>query len=130
MPAILGDEEFIGLIRSRFYRHQSSRHVPQSRILAVPIGVIKQAVARVYETEPEKLTVARRGYFNEARDAAIYLARKHSGKMLLAIGAEFNMGQYSSVSSVVNKMKQLCKENKRIRARVQEIEEALIKGQT
>ena len=74
--------------------------------------------------------ILRRGYVNEPRNAAIYLTRKYSGKTLLEIGVEFNMRQYSSVSSVVNKMIQLVEQDRNIRKKVQGIEEIINKGQT
>jgi REP element-mobilizing transposase RayT len=130
LPAILGAEEFIDRVRKQFYKQPCSRGVPQSRILALPLDFIKQIVAGEYKTDQESLRVSRRGVFSEPRDIAIYLARKHSGKTLLEIGAEFNMSQYSSVSSVVNKMIKLYGQNKKIRKRVQGIEKILLKGQT
>jgi len=130
LPAILGTEEFIDRIRSRFNKQHFSRGVPQSRILALPLNFIKQIVAREYETDLETLMVSRRGVFNEPRDMAIYLARKHSGKKLLEIGAEFSINQYSSVSSVVNKMIKSYGQDKNIRKRAQRIEKILLKGQT
>lgn len=130
VSAIMGTEEFIDRIRRGFYKQTSGGQMPESRILAVPIAVIKQAVAKAYITKPERLEIARRGAFNEPRDVAIYLSRKHSGKTLLEIGAAFNLRQYSSVSSVVQKMRRLCAEDKKMRFRVKEVEANLIKGQT
>jgi len=130
LPAILGAEEFIDRIRKQFYKRQCSRGIPQSRILSLPLDLIKQIVAGQYDTNHESLTVSRRGVNNEPRNMAIYLARKHSGKTLLEIGAAFNMSQYSSVSSVVNKMIKLHGQDKEIRKRVEGIEKTLLKGQT
>ena len=130
LPAILGAEEFIDRIRMQFYKRQCSRGIPQSRILSLPLDLIKQIVAGQYDTNHESLTVSRRGVNNEPRNMAIYLARKHSGKTLLEIGAAFNMSQYSSVSSVVNKMIKLHGQDKEIRKRVEGIEKTLLKGQT
>jgi chromosomal replication initiation ATPase DnaA len=48
----------------------------------------------------------------------------------LEIAVEFNMRQYSSVSSVVNKMIQLIEQDRKIRKRVQGIENKINKGQT
>ena len=129
MSAILGAQEFIDRIRRRFYGQHSDRHVPQSRILALPIDFITQVVAEEYGSDPEALMLSRRGVFNEPRNAAIYLAPKRSGKTLLEIGAAFNMSQYSSVSSVVTKMQKVLTQDKRIRKRVCKIEKALRKGQ-
>jgi putative transposase len=130
LPAIMGTEKFINRIRSRFYMPKFRGHVPQSKIFALPIDVIKRTVTKAYKIKPERLVVSRRGVFSEPRSVAIYLARQHSGKTLLEIGREFNMRQYSSVSTVVQKMLRLCKEQKSMRARVLELETILLKGQT
>lgn len=61
LSAIMGTQEFIDRLRSRFYTQTASSQVPQSRILAVPIDGIKQAVAEAYATAPDRLTMARRG---------------------------------------------------------------------
>lgn len=119
MSAILWTEEFIDPIRRRFYRQHGDRHVPQSRILALPIDFVTQVVAEEYGAEPEALMLSRRGVINEPRDAAICLARKHSGKTLLEIGAAFNMSQYSSV---VARMQKVLTQDKRIRKRMYKIE--------
>jgi REP element-mobilizing transposase RayT len=129
-PAIMDAEDFIDRIRRQFYMQKPNRHVPQSRILALPIDFIKQTVAQAYGTDTERLTIARRGFFSEPRNVAIYLARKHSGKTLLEIGAAFGMHQYSSVSGVVNKILRLCRENKKIQAGVRGVEAMLLKGQS
>jgi len=128
VSAIMGTEEFIDRIRRGFYKQTNGGQMPQSRILAVPIAVVKKAVANAYTTKPERLEIARRGAFNEPRDVAIYLSRKHSGKTLLEIGAAFNLRQYSSVSSDVQKMLRLCAEDKKLRSRVKEVETNLLKG--
>jgi len=130
LPAVLGTEAFIDRIRSTFYSPSHVRRVPQSRILAIPIAEIKQLVAREYRTRREALTASRRGIINEPRDVAVYLARRYSGKTLLEIGAEFNMSQYSSVSSVVSKMKEAVARDRKLRKRVEGIEKRMNVGQT
>jgi chromosomal replication initiation ATPase DnaA len=49
---------------------------------------------------------------------AIYLTRKLRGDTLKEIGAGFGIDRYSTVSSVVERMKALVKENEKIRTRV------------
>lgn len=49
---------------------------------------------------------------------------------MLEIGSEFNISRYSSVSSVVEKMKIKVLKDKKIKERVLLIEKKLIKGQT
>ncbi|MCP4628821.1 MAG: transposase, partial [bacterium] len=130
LPAILGPEEFIDRIRKKFYKQRCDSFIPQSRILAVPIATIKKLVAKEYKTALETLTASRRGTFNEPRSVAIFLSRQYSGKTLLEIGEEFNMQQFSSVSSVVTKIKKLVAQDIKLKKRVLGIEKKLAKVQT
>jgi chromosomal replication initiation ATPase DnaA len=62
---------------------------------------------------------------NDARNVAIYLARRLSGQTLAAIGAAFGLEHYSSVSSVVSRIKQKIARDRSLRRKVAEIERAL-----
>ena len=48
---------------------------------------------------------SRRGVENEARDIAICMLRVIRGEPLAKIGQEFNLNNYSSVSSAVNRVR-------------------------
>jgi chromosomal replication initiation ATPase DnaA len=50
---------------------------------------------------------SRRGHLNEARNVAIFLARKLRGDSLREIGHEYGMDRDSAVGSVVEGMKVL-----------------------
>jgi chromosomal replication initiation ATPase DnaA len=62
---------------------------------------------------------------NDARNVAIYLAGRLSGQTLATIGAAFGLEHYSSVSSVVSRMKQRIAKDTSMRRKVAEIERAL-----
>jgi chromosomal replication initiation ATPase DnaA len=66
---------------------------------------------------------------NEARNVAIYLARKRCGLLLEEIGQEFELLQYSSVSSIVTRTEKQLSKNKQLRNRIKEINQKLNKGQ-
>ena len=56
--------------------------------------------------EPEiVLAQSKRGQVQEPRNLSIYLARKHSSLKLSEIGFEFGLEEYSSVSSIVIRVK-------------------------
>ena len=129
LPAILGREEFIAGIRRKFNKQGSENGVPQSRMLALSVAEIKQIVAMEYKTTVDALTASCRGRVNEPRDVAIFLSRKNSGKSLLEIGAEFKIKQFSSVSTVVNKIKKRVGEERKLKKRVQKIEQTINKSQ-
>ncbi len=48
---------------------------------------------------------SRRGVENEARDLAIYMVRVIRGERLTSIGREFNLNNYSSVSTAHDRIK-------------------------
>ena len=73
----------------------------------------------------EDLLKSRRGNYNEARNVAIYLMRKHTGASLSDIGNRFEMRSYSSVSSVVQRMQEALRSNITLRQRVEEAERLL-----
>ncbi len=62
---------------------------------------------------------------NDARNVAIYLAIRLSGQTLAAIGDAFGLVHYSSVSSVVSRMKQRIVTDRRLRNKVEAIERIL-----
>jgi chromosomal replication initiation ATPase DnaA len=64
-----------------------------------------EVVSRGYRVKPQELFYSRRGQYNEARNVAIYLARRLRGDRLKEIGETFKIGGYSTVSSVVQRMK-------------------------
>jgi len=76
------------------------------------------------------LTVVRRGIENEPQDVAIYLIRTMRSDPLMRIGARFGLTQYSSVSSVVMRVKTKLQKDIRFKERLVNIESKILKGQT
>jgi chromosomal replication initiation ATPase DnaA len=62
---------------------------------------------------------------NDARNVAVYLAGRLSGQTLTMTGNAFGLEHYSSVSSVVSRMKQRIANDRSLRRKVEEIERAL-----
>ena len=60
---------------------------------------------------------------------AIYLTRKVRGDTLKEIGAGFRIDRYSTVSSVVERMKVLTKKDEKIRTRVVHLTSIITKSQ-
>ncbi len=71
----------------------------------------------------------KRGTENEPRNIAIYLMRSLRGEPLLKIGSEFKLNKHSSVSSVIERIKQKLQKNKKFKKRIEKINTILIKGQ-
>jgi chromosomal replication initiation ATPase DnaA len=93
------------------------------------MGAIIGIVSEYYQVKREDLLHSRRGYFNEARNIAMYLSRRLRGDRLKEIGEDFGLGKYSSVSSVVERVKVLIEKDKVLKERVDHLISMIIKGQ-
>jgi putative transposase len=125
VPSFLGSEEFINWVKSSFQSLRSHREAPASRSLAPGLDRIQSAVCAGYGIDRNELLSSRRGTSNDARSVAIYLARRLSGQTLVAIGVAFGLEHYSSVSSVVSRMKQRLVTDRRLRRKVESLERVL-----
>ena len=69
--------------------------------------------------------MTRRGIANEPRSVAIYLMRHLRGDSLEEIGREFKIAKYSSVSSVVERIKGMIAKDRKLRKRMVELNEEI-----
>ena len=69
------------------------------------------------------------GVLNEPRNVAVFLVRRLRGEKLEAIGRQFGIAKYSSMSSAIEKMKREISANRKLRLRVKEIEKTLLNSQ-
>lgn len=129
-PLLFGSDEFICSMKEKYYKKKSNLEIPESSYLAPDYSDIKMAVCQFYNIKENELYSSRRGVYNEPRSVAIYLSRKLRRNTLVAIGKEFCLNRYSSVSSSLNKTRELMKEDMKFLNRVQELETALTNGQT
>jgi putative transposase len=125
VPSLLGPEGFVSWVKASFQNLRSHREVPASRLLAPGLQAIQTAVCAGYGIAPSELLSSRRGMSNDARNVAIYLARRLSGQTLATIGEAFGLEHYSSVSSVVTRMKQRIANDRSLRRKVEAMERAL-----
>ena len=124
-PSVLGSEGFTNKAKGKFFNKELYEEVPESRSLAPAVERIKEVVCRAYNAENDDLLLSKRGVFNEPRDMAIYLVRRFRGEKLKDIGREFNMDNYSSVSSAIERMKKGISQDRKLRNRVEELEASL-----
>jgi len=82
VPSLLGSEEFVDRVKASFQSLRSRREAPASRLLAPGLETIQCAVCAVYGIDRNELLSSRRGMSNDARNVAIYLARRLSGQTL------------------------------------------------
>ncbi len=130
LPSMLGSEGFVSWIKDRFFKKKKDGQVPASKELAPDMGTIISQVCRYYEVSPTSLKAIRRGVENEPRDVAMYLIRSLRAEPLMRIGADFGLTQFSSVSSVVIRVKARLQKDKQLKGRLQDIERNVLKGQT
>ena len=64
-------------------------------------------------------------FTNKPRNVAIYLLRTLRGDNLEEIGQDFNINRFSSVSSVVERIRGKISRNRQLRKRVEEIKTAI-----
>ncbi|MBW2633036.1 MAG: transposase [Deltaproteobacteria bacterium] len=129
-PSMLGSEKFIAWIKDRFFKKKKDKEVPASRELAPELNTIISEVIRYYKIRPSTLRDVRRGIENEPRDVAMYLIRSLRSEPLMRVGAGFGLNRYSSVSSVVMRVKAKLQEDRKFKNRLKCIENNILRGQT
>ena len=117
-PVILGSEEFTARLRGKFYSRKADSEIPQRKELAPALDLLVGVVSRSYGVDRKDLYFSRRGHRNEAKNVAIYLARRLRGDRLKEIGETFRIGRYSTVSSIVERMKVRIGSDERLRKKV------------
>jgi REP element-mobilizing transposase RayT len=130
LPSMLGSEKFISWVKDRFFKKKLDKEVPASTELAPDLNKIISEVSRYYGIRPATLKEVRRGIENEPRDVAMYLIRSMRSEPLMRVGADFGLNRYSSVSSVVMRVKTKLQKNRKFKYRLECIEGNILKGQT
>ena len=67
--------------------------------------------------------MSRRGYFNEPRNVAIYLARWIRNDTLKSVGETFGIDKNSTIGSVVERVKHQMETNRKICKRVKALKD-------
>ncbi len=128
-PSMLGSESFMNKVKGKFFQAKRHDEIPQSKRLAPGADRIKKAICKAYGVEESSLLSSRRGVLNEPRNVAIFLMRHLRGEKLEEIGRQFGISKYSSVSSVIEKMKEEMSMDRKLRMRVKNIENRLLNSQ-
>lgn len=104
-PVFLGSEKYMAAVKGRFLGRKMDSEISQGRELAPDLDRVLAVVSREYKVSKKELFHSRRGRENEARNVAIYLVRRLRGDGLKEIGKAFGIARYSTVSSIVGRMK-------------------------
>ena len=129
LPSFFGPESFITEMKEKHYFKKKSCEVPESKRLAPASDSIISSVCENYGVTFSELMVTRRGIFHEPRNIAVYLLRQIRGESLNNIGKLFNIKAYSTVSSILRRVSKLKKYDRKIKSRIEKIQDSINKGQ-
>lgn len=125
-PTMMGSDDFIFSIKERYYKQKINLEVPESVCLSPDYKIIKEEVCSYFKIDKGELQKSKRNNINLPRNIAIYLSRKLRKDPLDQIGLEFSLNRYSSVSSVLNRTKELLKKDSKLQRIVEEIRDNII----
>ena len=129
LGSVLGDDDFKEWMKEKFQEFRFHKEIPESMVLAPDPGNIMDLVSRRYKIKRESLTKSKRGTENEPRDIAVYLMRIYSNKTLTGVGEYFNIMNYSTVSSIIERVKSRKATDKVFAAQLKKFEKILGEGQ-
>jgi hypothetical protein len=121
LPSIFGPESFITDIKEKYYLKKKHPEIPESKNLSPASDAIISAVCEHYNVSFNDLLITRRGTFNAPRSIAVYLLRILRGEKLDRIGELFKIENYSTVSSIIRRVKQLKGDDRRLNKQIKEI---------
>ncbi len=129
LPAVLGSKRFVDRIKDKFFNLKNIEEIPETKRLAPDIDKIKYTVCKAYNIKETELYVTMRGYFNEPRNVAVYLIRHLRNDTLKDVGKQFGIEKYSTVSSIVERVKYEMKVDKSLKKRIQDLADKITKSQ-
>lgn len=128
-PSLYGPKDFIDWVKTTYREKNKQSEIPQARELNLDAENIVTTVCNHYKVEVAELHTSKRGTFNEPRSVAIYLIRRLRHDTLREIGNIFNLDKYSSVSSIIERLKTRMKQDRKLNIRIQKLETKLRKSQ-
>lgn len=120
-PSMLGSEKFTNWVKDNFNNILFREEIPETKELIPSIEKLKLSVSKAYKVNPTVLCGVKRGFTNEPRNVAIFLARRLRRDSLKTIEKEFNISNYSTVSTIIELMKTNLDRNKMLKKRVNNI---------
>jgi chromosomal replication initiation ATPase DnaA len=116
-------------VSKKLFSKKRHEEVPESKLLAPDVSMVRDMVCRSYGVEEEELLASRRGRQNEARNVAIYLLTQLRGSKLKEIGTEFGISSYSTVSTIIERARNEIPGNRRLRKRIEQLRSELVLSQ-
>ena len=106
VSSVMGGDTFKEWIKDQFQHLCFRKEIPESRLLAPSIEEVIAKTCEHFHVSKEQIFISRRGHENLPRNVALYLVRILTRKTMPEIGKQFEMSNYSTVGSVVERMKQ------------------------
>ncbi len=75
----------------------------------------------INEVKESDLRLSRRGYFNKIGNVSIYLLRHLRNDSLKEVGEVYKINKYSTVSSIVDRVKQGMGRKQNLKKRIEEL---------
>nr|WP_319493314.1 transposase [uncultured Desulfobacter sp.] len=126
MPSILGNKDFINKIKNNFFEKASHIEVPESKQLAPDMERIKLTLCDYYHICETDLYQSKRAVFNEPRAMGLYFSRQIRGETLKNIGEHYHIKSYSTVSTIIERLKIRFKKDGSLRSRYAQLKEQLM----
>ncbi len=129
LSSVLGNDDFKEWIKEKFSNLRYHREIPETRVLAPEPQNIFDAVCTCFGTTKGSLVKSRRGTENLPRDTAVYFLRMYSTETLAGVGKYFDIVNYSTVSSIVDRVKKRKSKDKAFAKKLKKIEKIFGKSQ-
>lgn len=128
-PSLFGPKDFMDWVKATYRGIRGGDEMPQVRELYPDPQKIMSSVCDFYDVARGELFLTKRGTFNEPRCVAIYLLRRLRRDSLKEIGNLFHLEKYSSVSSIIERMKPRMQQDRKLKNRIKKMEDRLRKSQ-
>lgn len=129
LSSMLGSSSFKEYVKEKFVSNINRVEIPESKALAPDVDKVISIVCEHYKVTKQEMLYSRRGAENIARDIAIYLVRRLCCKTLPNVGSEFGINNYSTVSSVVQRVKKRIERDRTLQKELRIIEGKAKKSQ-
>ncbi len=128
-PPVIGPKEFLDRINDKYYALKINDEVPSSKLLAPEVEVIISAVSDFYKINTEDIFKSQRGIKNEPRNVTVYLIRMLRHDSLNQIGEIFKLEKYSSISSIIERIKKQIREDPKLKKKIEKLAQKITKSQ-
>ncbi len=128
-PSLLGPKAFLDWVKASYRDLKDSDEIHHIKDLYIDTPTILSTVCSFYNVEHDELLFTKRGWFNEPRNAAIYLMRRLRRDSLSEIGKVFQVEKYSTISSSIERLKIRMRNDPKQKKRIENLKNLLYKSQ-